>query len=161
MSIPTIKETNKLFVIPQVLFMGLLMGIYYFIGVHDFFFLGMLTYGAISFGVRGYLTREHRRGINRINESALQEAISHFQNSFDFFEKHTWIDKHRYITMFTPSKMCYREMALNNLAYCYFQTGDADKAIEFYERCVAEYPGNTMARRGLNMLKTRSDGNLL
>lgn len=157
MSVPTIKETNWLLVIPQLLFMGLVIGIYYLAGIHDFFVLGMLTYGVISFGVRGYLTREHRQGINRVNQSAFHEAIPYFQNSYDFFNKHPWIDKHRYITMLTPSKMCYREMALNNLAFCYVKTGNADKAIEFYERCVAEYPENAMARRGLNLLKAHSN----
>ncbi len=46
-------------------------------------------------------------------------------------------------------------MALYNLGYCYTQVGDKQKAIEYYQKTLAEFPDSRMAREALNILMLR------
>ena len=43
-------------------------------------------------------------------------------------------------------------MGLCNIAFCYSQTGNGQKAKEYYQQTLKEYPDNGMAVAGLNML---------
>ena len=45
-------------------------------------------------------------------------------------------------------------MGLCNIAFCYSQTGNGSKAIEFYQQTLKDYPENGMAKAGLNMLNS-------
>ena len=41
--------------------------------------------------------------------------------------------------------MCYREMALVNIAFCCAQVGDGKLRRDFYDACLARFPGNGLA----------------
>lgn len=43
-------------------------------------------------------------------------------------------------------------MALCNIAFCYGQIGEGQKAKEYYQQTLTEYPENGMAQAGINML---------
>ena len=45
-------------------------------------------------------------------------------------------------------------MALNNIAFCYGQLGDGEKAKEYYERTLNEFPDSGIARAGLRLLNS-------
>ena len=52
--------------------------------------------------------------------------------------------------------MTYKEMGLCNIAFCYSQTNDGQKAKEYYEKALSEFPENGMAIAGLNILNALS-----
>lgn len=152
-NVSIVKQVAWISMVPQMLFMGLLIFGYYLAGMRDFILYGALTYLAISFGLRYFIPKDHRQGIRLVQQKYFQEAIPYFQKSYAFFKKYSWVDKYRFLTLLSSSKMCYKEMALNNIAFCYGQVGKGDKAIEYYNRTLTEYPGNELAKAGLNLLK--------
>lgn len=158
-NVPTVRQVAWISIVPQFLFMGLLIFGYYLGGVRDYFLYGALTYLAISFGLRYFIPSDHRQGMTLVKQKNFQEAIRYFQKSYDFFNKHSWVDKYRFLTLLSSSKICYREMALNNIAFCFEQIGDGDKAIEYYTRTLTEYPDNELAKAGLNLLKATKNNN--
>lgn len=70
----------------------------------------------------------------------------------DFFTKNGWVDKYRFITLFSASKTSYREMGLCNVAFCYSQIADGEKAKEYYKMVLSEYPDSELAKVGLRMI---------
>jgi len=45
-------------------------------------------------------------------------------------------------------------MALNNIAFCYGQLGEVEKAKEYYEKILKDYPENGLAKVGLRLLSS-------
>lgn len=85
-----------------------------------------------------------------------ETAIVHFKESVDYFTRNSWVDQYRVITILSSSKMSYREMALCNIAFCYAQTGQAEKAKALYEEILEEYPDG-IAHYALNSINTFSN----
>lgn len=156
-NVPTIKQVAWISMVPQLLFMGLLIFGYFLMGSNDFFLHGALTYLAISFGLRNFIPKDHRHGMGLVKQKHFQEAIPFFEKSYIFFEKYSWVDKYRFLTLLSSSKICYKEMALNNIAFCYGQIGQGSKAIEYYNRTLAEYPDSEIAKAALNLLKAGAE----
>lgn len=61
--------------------------------------------------------------------------------------------------MMTPGAMCYREMALINIAFAHGQIGNGNKAKEFYQRTLDEFPNNIMASAALKMIESIEHSN--
>jgi hypothetical protein len=114
---------------------------------------GVGIYFAYAWLTRSLIPREHRRGIRLVRQGRYEEAIPAFENSLSFFTRHAWIDRLRAITMLSPSKMGYREMALCNKAFCHAQIGQGATATAIYQSVLAEYPDNLMAPAALRMLE--------
>ncbi|MEN9639008.1 MAG: hypothetical protein RLZZ262_876, partial [Bacteroidota bacterium] len=72
--------------------------------------------------------------------------------------KYSWVDKYRYLTLLSSSKMTYREMGLCNIAFCYGQIGQGAKARAFYEQVRTEYPDNGIALIALNLMSSVEHG---
>ena len=151
-NVPLVRQTAWISLFPQLLFCGLLISGYYFAGQQEFFLFGTLTYLAVSISLRYLVPRSHRQGIDLVKQKNFEAAIPLFERSYNFFSKNQWIDRHRYLTLLSSSKMCYREMALVNIAFCYGQIGNADKSIEYYNRILTEFPSNGIAIAALNFL---------
>ncbi|MEM7571703.1 MAG: hypothetical protein AAF433_02330 [Bacteroidota bacterium] len=134
--------------------MGLIMLIWYQFTETEFILYGALTYLVLSQLLKRLIPRAHRRGMASVKAEDYHNAITHFQNSYDFFNKNDWIDRYRYLTLLSSTKMSYREMALNNMAFCYGQIGDGQTAKAYYERTLAEYPESGMAKAGLRLLNS-------
>jgi len=96
--------------------------------------------------------KSHREGLKLTKEHKFEKAIPKFENSYKFFTQNNWIDKYRFITLLSSSKMNYREMALCNIAFCYSQIGNGQKSIEYYKKTLEEFPENGLAQTGLKML---------
>ena len=151
-NIPIVRQVAWVSVIPQFLLMGLLIYSYYLLGFRQHLFWGALTYLILSFGLKFLIPKNHRQGMRLTKQHKFTEAIPYFEKSTDFFSRHSWVDKYRFLTLLSSSKVSYREMGLCNIAFCYSQTGNGQKAKEYYQQTLKEYPDNGMAVAGLNML---------
>jgi tetratricopeptide (TPR) repeat protein len=106
-----------------------------------------------SYGSRLLLIKPHREGIRLFNQRKYKEAISKFEESYRFFSTHEWIDRYRSLTLMTPAAMGFREMALINLAACYFLLGNTAKAKTYYQQALVEFPDSQMAKTALRQLE--------
>ena len=149
---PTVRQVAWISLIPQLTFMGLLIYSFFLLKSSEPILHGTLTYLAISFGLRTFIPKDHRQGIALVKKQRFSDAISFFQKSYSFFSKNNWIDKYRFLTLLSSSRMSYREMALCNIAFCYSQIGDGKTAIEFYTRALKEFPDSGLAQTALRML---------
>ena len=143
--------------IPHLLIMGVFVLIWYQIFPEVGFLLGALTYLILSFSLRMFIPKDQRNGMKNVRKGEYQAAIKDFEKSYEFFDQNEWVDKYRYITLLSSSKMAYREMALVNIAFCYSQLGQGTKAREYYERTLSEYPNNGMAMAALRMIESAKE----
>ena len=100
---------------------------------------------------RELIAREHRRAIRLVKARQFHEAIEHFERSYDFFTRHALLDKFRSIVLLSASSASYREMALVNIAFCYSQSGNGDKAKQYYRKALEPFPDSGLAQTGINM----------
>ncbi|WP_336517163.1 tetratricopeptide repeat protein [Pollutibacter soli] len=122
------------------------------LGFSDPALTGIGTYIVVLFLLRVIITRDHRHGMMLVKRGKFAEAIPFFGKSYSLFSKHLWIDKYRFITLLSFSNMTYREMALNNIAFCYGQLGNGAKSVEYYEKTLAMFPENMLAKTALNLI---------
>jgi len=97
-------------------------------------FYGALTYLLLAWSLRRGLQRHHRRGMKFLRNQKYTEAAAAFQSSLAFYEKYPWVDKYRFITMFSSNAIPFQQMALNNLGICYLYMGNPEKAIAYFEQ---------------------------
>lgn len=150
--VPTVRQTNWISIIPHLIIMGAIIFICYLINPEKAFLYGAMTYLLVSFSLRNLIPKDHRNGIKKNNSEKFEEAILDFQKSYTFFKKYEWIDKYRFITLLSSSKMSYREMALANIGFCYSQIGNGVKSKEYYQRTLAEFPESGLAKSALKMM---------
>ncbi len=152
---PTIRPISWLAVIPQFVALGIAVGAGVLLSPANQT-LGMTcgagAYVLYSFGSRALIAREHRAGITLNNQQRFADAIPHFQRSFEFFDRHDWIDRYRSIVLMNPGAISYREMALANIAFCYIQMGDGVQARLSYEKCLKRFPRSEIALSTLRMM---------
>ena len=82
------------------------------------------------------------------------KAIEEFKKSYNFFCRHTWIDKYRCITLLSSRRSSYTEMALLNIAFCYTQSKNAKLSKEYYQKVLEFFPESEMAKSALNMISS-------
>ena len=114
--------------------------------------LGAGIYLLYSQGSRYLILSAHRHGIQLVSRHKYNEAIKQFEKSYDFFNRFSWIDNYRSVILLSSSAMAYKEMALLNIAFCYGQSDQGDKAKEYYKRVLDEYPDNGMAIATLKLI---------
>jgi tetratricopeptide (TPR) repeat protein len=151
---PTVRQIAWISLIPQLAIMGLLITFYYLIDGDDPILYGALTYLVLSFVLRSAIPKDHKKGMALVKEGAFEEAIPFFQESYSYFTRHEWIDKYRFLTLLSSSRISYREMALNNIAFCYSQSGDGEMAEKMYLKTLEEFPGSGMAQAALRMIRS-------
>lgn len=150
---PIIRQVNFLSFVPQLILMGLMIFIYYKIQIVDPISSGLLTYLAVSFIVRHLIPRHQRKGIKLYREGLYEKAILEFQKSYDFFKKFQWLDRYRFIFLFSSSRISYLEMAIINMAVCHGKLGNEVKAKELYEKTLEEFPDSEIAKASLNIME--------
>lgn len=155
---PTVRQISWISTIPQFITLTLLIGLSVLLWWPTINFLsvsvGALIYLIYSIGSRRLLTRHHRRGIDLVNRGKYTEAIEAYERSYDFFSKYAWVDRFRALTMMTPVKQTFHEMALLNIAYCYVQLGDKAQTKSYYQRVLDEFPDSAMAQSALRFIET-------
>jgi tetratricopeptide (TPR) repeat protein len=152
--VPTIRQISWIAIVPQVIIIGLLNYLFQKAQFPEPFIFAALTWTFLAITLRKLIAKEHRQGIKLVKQQKFTDAIPFFERSYEYFTKYKWIDKFRFLTLLSISKMSYTESALCNLAFCYSQTGNGLKAKEYYEQALREYPENGLAKAGLNMLNS-------
>jgi len=153
-NVPTVRQVAWISLIPQLILMGIIIYIYDLQEFDDPFLFGALTYLILSFGLRNLVARDHRNGMKHVKKQQFESAIPLFEKSVAFFTKNNWIDKFRFLTLLSSSKMTYKEMGLCNIAFCYSQISNGQKAKEYYELALKEFPDNGLAAAGLKMINS-------
>jgi tetratricopeptide (TPR) repeat protein len=157
--VPILRQISWISIIPQFMIMGIILIIWILLNVSDPFLNMILTYLIISISLRFLIPHDHRKGMSLVKQEKFAEAIDFFEKSYAFFSQHNWIDKFRFVTLLSSSRMCYKEMALVNIAFCYGQIGNGLKSKEYYERTLLEYPDNGIAKAGLNLINSATNRN--
>lgn len=153
-NVPVTKFFSWTSLIPQLILIALLCYTFYILDFDDPFVFGALTYCLLAFILRNAIATDHRRGIRLVKQKKFADAIPLFEKSVDYFTKNAWVDKYRFLTLLSSSRATYKEMGLCNIAFCFGQTGNGQKAKEYYERTIQEFPDNGLAIAGLNMLNS-------
>ena len=154
-STPIIRQIAWISLIPQLALMALLIGIAYFFFPEYALMYGASAYLFISIILKTQISKAHRQGIVFIHKKQYKNAIIRFEESYAFFKKYPWVDKYRYITVLSASKIPFGEMALNNIAFSYGQLGNRKKARAYYKQTLAEYPNSEIAQVALNLLNAK------
>ncbi len=123
----------------------------------DDVFIGIIIFSILAIILRITVPRSHRKGMKALKQNDFESAIAYFKESVDYFTRNRWVDKYRVITVLSSSKMSFREMGLCNIAFCYSQTMEAEKAKTLYKEILEEYPDNGIAYYALNSINTFSD----
>lgn len=150
--IPVVRQIAWMALVPQLIFMGLLILGFYLLRSSTPFIYGTITYLAISNGLRTFIPRHHLQGMKLVKAQKFAAAIPFFEKSYAFFSRNVWVDQYRFLTMLSASGMSYREMALCNIGFCYSQIGEGKKAIDYYTRTLEVFPENGLAQAALRML---------
>jgi len=153
---PIVRQVAWLSIIPQLIFMGLLLLIFG-LTISSFnlaLIIAMLTYLLISNTLRRGIPHNHRKGISLYKAGKYEPAIDEFKKSYVFFSKYAWLDKYRYLTLLTSSRISYTEMALVNIAFCSSQIGDGLTAKQYYEKALAQFPKSEIAIASLNLISS-------
>ncbi|MDO4304441.1 MAG: tetratricopeptide repeat protein [Bacillota bacterium] len=151
---PVIRQIAWISMIPQLIVMAILV-VLFGILIKPFEYaliVAMLFYLFVSNLLRNLVPRHHRKGIALYKAGNYAQAIGEYEKSYAFFTEHAWIDKYRFIVLLSSSRISYTEMALLNIAFCYAQMGDGNRAKEYYEKVLEQFPDSEMAKSALRML---------
>ncbi|MEM8670879.1 MAG: tetratricopeptide repeat protein [Planctomycetota bacterium] len=121
--------------------------------------VGSLVFVVVSKTLRAVIGRHHNRGISHCKRQEFERAIPEFKTSYEFFDQNSWIDRYRCIVMLSTAAMCYREMALVSLGFCYSQIGDGSNARKHYQKCVDLFPDSGFAKSALNLMDAAAQAN--
>lgn len=114
--------------------------------------IGAASYLLLSVSLRTIIARHHRRAISFSKRQQFDLAIPEFEKSLEFFRNNAWVDDWRALTMLSAAGMCYREMALVSLGFCFGQIGDGVRSRSYYERAIREFPDNGIAECALRLM---------
>jgi len=138
--------------VPQLLILSVFVVLASFTGTQNPAIMGALAYISTSVLLRKTVAVHHRKGMAHFRREEFAPALDRFQLSYEFFSRNGWIDHWRYVTLFSSSRVSYREMALLNVAYCYGQLGEGARSRECYNKTLEEFPHSAMAKAAINML---------
>ena len=118
--------------------------------------LAVILYFLYPLVSRKLIAHNHRSGIRLFKAGDYVHAIDEFEKSYDFFMKHKWIDKYRFVILLSSGRISYAEMALLNIAFCYTQIGDGNRAKMYYGKTLEQFPDSGMAKAALQMMNSVS-----
>ncbi|MEZ4951682.1 MAG: hypothetical protein R2784_20175 [Saprospiraceae bacterium] len=157
--IPVFGQIAWFSLIAQFLIIGILLFLWYQIDDSNYIIFGAISYWVIAQLLRRTISKEHRKGMQMVRKENFKDAIPHFEKSYQYFKQNEWIDKYRFLTLLSSGKISYKEMALNNVAFCYGQIGNGKLAMEYYQKTLDEFPDSGIAGVGLRLLKSmENDG---
>jgi len=151
---PIIRQVSLNAVVLQIFIIWAMMGLARLAGFNDPFVPIVIVYLCLFIGLRKMIPRNHRRGVAFLRVKEFEKAAQEFEASYRFFERHPWLDRFRYLTLLSASRISYREMALLNSAYCYGLIGDGRKMKEYYEKALQRFPKSEIAKLSLQMIES-------
>jgi tetratricopeptide (TPR) repeat protein len=149
---PVLKQVSWLSLVPQLAIAVLLVLAAGRLGAGDPYLAAAIVYLAMLFSLRWIVAFHHRMGMRHVRNGEFERAIQRFEKSYEFFRRHPWIDKFRYVTLLSSARPSYREMALLNIAFSHGQIGNGRQAQEYYRKTLAEFPDSGMAKSSLRMM---------
>ena len=155
-SIPVVRQIAWLSLVPQLILLVGAIALLQVAEVENAALWGAAGYLALSLALRFAVARDHRRGIALYKKERFASALPCFERSYAFFSRHTWVDRWRFVTLLSSSRISYREMALLNIAFCQAQLGATEDAVQTYERARTAFPGSKIAEMSLRMLRPES-----
>ncbi|MBV6654558.1 MAG: hypothetical protein KI786_12410 [Mameliella sp.] len=155
-NVPVVRQIGWWSVVPQLLVLALILWVWYQFTPADFLIYGALTYLLLSLLLRRGIAKDHRKRMAAVRKGNFRDAIIHFEHSYAFFHKNEILDRYRYLTLLSSSKMSYEEMALTNIAFCYGQLGEGEKAKAIYEQTLDAFPENGIAKSALRLMNSIS-----
>ncbi|MEI2271670.1 tetratricopeptide repeat protein [Sphingobacterium sp. ML3W] len=156
-NVPIVRSVSWPAVIIIILVWAILLAVFAFLFQKHGIFIGAVLFSLLFILLQRLIPSSHNKGMKAIKQQDFKTATEHFKQSVVFFTKYKWVDKYRALTMLSASKMSYREMGLCNIAFCYSQTGQAEKAKALYKEILEEYPDNGIAYYSLNSINTFSN----
>ena len=155
--VPIVRQVSWPAILVIIVLWILFLAVFaFFIPKHGLF-MGAVLFALLSIVLQQTIPLSHKKGMKAIKQKDFKTASEYFSQSADFFTKNRWLDKYRAVTLLSASKMCYREMALCNIAFCYAQTMQPEKAKALYEQILEEYPDNGIAYYSLSSINTFSN----
>lgn len=151
--VPVVRQVAWAALIYQFGLLALFVWLYRLAGFNDPVTAGGLSLIALIVVLRIAFTGLHRKGMRHVRKMEYAEAIPYFEMSYEYFSRHRNLDKYRAYLLMSASMLCYKEMALNNIGFCYSQLDHKAEAIHYYKRCLEEYPNCTIAQVALKMLE--------
>ena len=149
---PVTRQFSWLMVLPLFTIFGALSAVGFVLGGSTGQLIALGGVILYILAVRKVLTRHQLAGVREVRKLRFVEAIPHFQQSFEFFSRHQWLDDWRCLTLFTASRVSYREMSLLNRAFCYGQIDEGILAMQTYEQCLALFPDSGRAQAALRLM---------
>lgn len=122
--------------------------------------ISLVFFNVIMMITQSYFANTYIEGTKLLKKEKYKEAIKLFQKSAEYYAENKWIDKYRFLLFISISELTFKERSLSNLAYCYSQLLDGEKAKEYYELTLKEFPKNQQANIGLNFLNAGFNSNL-
>jgi hypothetical protein len=157
---PVVRQLQWRGFVPQSLAIAILAVIAHVIlpgvGVPGDILIAALTYLIFCRLMRARFLRDHKEGMKAYRSQRFQDAISHFEAGYRFFSVHRNLDTWRSLLFGVVGPNPYRVIALCNMAYCWSQAGDGQRAITLYEQALQEEPDCALAKASLSMLRSAS-----
>lgn len=140
------SETNPLYFLPRFALIALLFWLFssftkgwlMIICVFAVFFF-------ITIGIKLLILKDNYKGVQLAKKQKIEEAMQSFQDGLNYLSKHSWIDKYRWLVLFSASKYTYREIIMCNVASCLIRMNRKDEASILLNSINEQYPGNKLA----------------
>jgi len=157
--VPFVKqETNWLALIPHLLLIGVLTLSCYYFTKNNYVEIAFIIYFIFTRIVRWlFFPKDIYMGMKLLKEAKFEQAIPFFQKTIDFYTKYSWVDRFRFLLLISSSRKTIRESSISNLAYCYLQIGDVERAKKIYMNLLEQYPLNNNAISMLNTINLVSN----
>lgn len=153
MAVPVSKNISQYYLISQLFIALGMVGIFNIIGLSKALELGIVLYLGLGIILKILLSPSQRKGMKLVKQRRFKQAIPHFEKSYEFFSRYSWLDKYRWLFLLSASGSSYKEVALTNIAFCYGQTMEGKKMIQYYQQALNEFPDSGMARYTLNIIE--------
>lgn len=139
----------------QLFFVLLIAAVLFMFGFEEgnSMFYAVLVYFFLFYTLRSLLTYNHRMGIRSYRRAKYQEAIDYFHKSGEFYTSHPSLDRLRFATLFSVSRLSYREIAETNAGFCYYKLGNFKKAKDAFLKAREINPSNPMVHSGLEAIE--------
>ncbi len=142
-----IKHYNYSLLIPQLAIFVAIAFLLFLLDVPRYFLLSLSLYFLLSGYLKIVIPKWHRKGLFYLRKGELEGAVFAFEKSYNFFNKHLWIDVYRAFTLLSISRLSYREMALINIVYCYQNLNNMTDAKKVHKKLAKEFPNNVYVNK--------------
>ena len=115
---PNINSISFIAIALQTVFLILLYLGFQYSGSYESALWAAMVYLMFAYGLRYFVPIHHRKGLREMKQGNYEEALEHFEKSYEYFSAHPSIDFFRAFTIFSASKLSYLEMAVVYKAMC-------------------------------------------